>query len=40
LFGYILGRNCLPKRVIEGKIEGQEDDEEELSSYQMTLRKR
>jgi hypothetical protein len=37
--GYILRRNCLLKHVIEGK-KRREDDEEDLSSYWMTLRNR
>jgi len=39
-----LRRNCLPKHIIEGKIEGKtemtEDEAEDVSSYWMTLRKR
>ena len=39
--GHILRRNCLLKQVIEGKIEGeikwQEDEEEDVGSYWMTL---
>jgi hypothetical protein len=39
----ILHRNCLLKHVIEGKIEGRikvrEDEEEDVSSYWMTLGK-
>jgi len=42
--GHILRRNCLLQRVIEGKIQGgkkwQEDEEEDVGSYWMTLRKR
>jgi hypothetical protein len=42
--GHILRRNCLLKHVIEGKIEGKmevlKDEEEDVSSYWMTLRKR
>jgi hypothetical protein len=40
--GHILRKNCLLKHVIEGKIEQklQEDEEEDVSSYWMTLRKR
>jgi hypothetical protein len=42
--GHILRRNCLLQRVIErkikGGIEGQEDEEEDLGFYWMTLRKR
>ena len=41
--GHILRRNCLLQRVIEGKIKGrqkwQEDEEEDVGSYWMTLRK-
>jgi hypothetical protein len=41
--GHILRRNCLLQRVTEGKIqrgiEVQEDKEEEVGSYWMTLRK-
>ena len=41
--GHILLRNCLLKQVIEGKIKGkewkwQEDEEEDVRSYWMTLR--
>jgi hypothetical protein len=39
-----LSRNCLLKHVIEGKkkerIEGREDEGEDVSSYRATLRKR
>ena len=39
---HILRRNCLLKQVIEGKIRGrwkwQEDEEEDVRSYWMTLR--
>jgi hypothetical protein len=34
--GHILRRNCLVKRVVEGKME---DEEEDVSSYCMILRK-
>jgi len=37
--GHVLRRNCLLKHVIEGKIEGREDEEEDVSSY-LTLRKK
>jgi hypothetical protein len=38
--GNILRRNCFLQRVTEGKIEGrQEDEEEDVESYWMTLRK-
>ena len=42
--GHILRRNCLLQRVTEGKIQGgievtQEDKEEDVRSYWMTLRK-
>ena len=41
--GHILHRNCLLQRVIERKIkagiEGHEDEEEDVGSYWMTLRK-
>jgi hypothetical protein len=41
--GHILRRNCLLQRVTEGKIQGggklQEDKEEDVGSYWMTLRK-
>ena len=41
--GHILRRNCLLLRIIEGNIKGgykwQEDEEEDVSSYWMTLRK-
>jgi hypothetical protein len=38
--GHILRRNCLLKQVIEGKIkeERQEDKEEDVRNYWMTLR--
>jgi len=40
--GHILRGNCLLKQVIEGKIKGemkwQEDEEEDVGSYWMTLR--
>jgi hypothetical protein len=38
----ILRRNCLLKHVIEGKQKEdvREDEEEDVSSYWMTLRKR
>jgi len=36
-----LRRNCLLKHIIEGKIEGRiEDEEEDVSNYWMILRKR
>ena len=42
--GHILCRNCLFKRVVEGKIEGnfkgQEDEEKDLSSCWIALRKK
>jgi hypothetical protein len=31
--GHILPRNCLLKHVIEGKMEGREDEDENVSSY-------
>jgi hypothetical protein len=41
--GHILCRNCLLQRVIEGNIKGEievtEDEEEDIGSYWMTLRK-
>ena len=41
--GHILCRNCLLQRVTEGKINGgievTEDEEEDVESYWMTLRK-
>jgi len=41
--GHILCRNCLLQRVIEGKIKGgievKEDEEEDIGSYRMNLRK-
>jgi len=37
---HILHINCLLKHVIEGKIEGREDEKEDVTSYWMTLRKR
>jgi hypothetical protein len=38
--GHILRRNCLLKHVIEGKIEGREDEEEDISSYWITFNKK
>jgi hypothetical protein len=38
--GNILHRNCLLKHVIEEKIGRTEDEEEDVSSYWITLRKR
>jgi len=42
LISHIWQRNCLLRHVIKGKIEGegQEGEEEDVSSYYMTLRKR
>lgn len=37
--GHIFHRNCLLDHCIEGKIEGQEEEEEDMSSYWMTLRR-
>jgi hypothetical protein len=37
--GHILRRKCLLKHVIEGKVKGREDEEEDLSRYLMTVRK-
>jgi hypothetical protein len=41
--GYILRRTCLLQQVIEGKLTGgyklQEDEEEDVGSYWMALRK-
>jgi len=31
--GHILRRNCLVKHVIEGRMKGQEEEEEDVSSY-------
>ena len=43
-FGHIWRRNCLLKHAIDGHIDGRmkwrEDDEEDLSSYWITFRKR
>ena len=43
LIGHILRRNCLIRHFIEGEIEGriklQDDEEKEVSSYWVTLRK-
>jgi hypothetical protein len=33
--GHMLRRNCLITRVIEGKLEEWEDEEEDISSYWM-----
>jgi hypothetical protein len=38
--GHILRRKFILKRIIEGKIEGREDEDEDVSSYLMALRKR
>ena len=37
--GHIFYRNCILKYVIQGKIKGGEDEEEDVSSYWTTLRK-
>jgi hypothetical protein len=37
--GHILHRNCLLKHVIEGNVEGTEDEADNVSSYWVTLRK-
>jgi hypothetical protein len=37
--GHILRRNCLLHGVIEGKIRREDDEEEDVGSYWMTLRK-
>jgi hypothetical protein len=37
--GHLLPRNCLLKHI-EGKIEGKGVEDEDISSYWMTLRKR
>jgi hypothetical protein len=42
--GHILRRNCLLQRAIDGKIKGgdrsdKEDEEEDVGSYWLTLRK-
>jgi hypothetical protein len=37
--GHILRRDCLLRHVIDGKIKGTEDEEEDISSYWMTSRK-
>jgi hypothetical protein len=38
--GYILHRTCFLENVIEGKWKGKKDEEEEVSTYLTTLRKR
>jgi hypothetical protein len=38
--GNILHRNCLLKHLIKEKIRRMEDEEEDISSYWITLRKR
>jgi len=38
--GHILRKNCLLIQVIERKIKGREDEEEDASIYWMPLRKR
>jgi hypothetical protein len=44
IIGHILHRNCLLKYVVGGETEGgrkqREDEEEDISSYLMTLKKR
>jgi len=37
--GHILCKNCLLIQVIERKIKGREEEEEDASSYWMSLRK-
>jgi len=37
--GHILRRNCLREHIIEGITYGQEEEEEDISSYWMALRK-
>ena len=37
---YTLRNNCILQHVIERKMQGREDEEEEVSSYWVTLRKR
>jgi hypothetical protein len=36
---HIIRRNCRLKRVLQGKIEMMRDEEEDVSSYWMALRK-
>jgi hypothetical protein len=38
--GHTLRRNCFLEHVIEGKWKGKKEEEEEVSSYLMTLRRR
>jgi len=38
--GHVLHSNCLLKHITEGMIKGMDDEEENLSSYWMNLRKR
>ena len=38
--GHIMRKNCLLKHVIQRMIEGRIDEEEDVSSYCITLRKR
>ena len=33
MIGHILCRNCLLKHVIEGRIKGRRDEEEDVTSY-------
>jgi hypothetical protein len=42
LISHILRRNCLLKHIIDGKIEGmgREEEEEDVSSYWITGRRR
>ena len=37
--GHILCRNCLLKHIIERNLEGREDEDDNVSSYRMILRK-
>jgi hypothetical protein len=38
--GHVLHVKCLLKHITEGMTKGMEDEEEDLSSYWMNLRKR
>jgi len=40
LIGHRLRWNCFVRQVIEGKMEEKKDEEEDVSRYWMTLRKR
>jgi len=39
-FGHIFRRNCLVQHVVDGKVEGRNDEEKDVSNYWMTLREK